>query len=53
MSKPTKTVYLVGHKDSQKKKDYLAITPHLEEADRLRVTIPGATFVKAVTYENR
>jgi hypothetical protein len=52
MSK-TETVWLVGHKDSVKKKDYLAVCKDMSEAMRLRDEMPEATFVKEVTFESR
>lgn len=46
-------VFLVGHKDSARKKDYLAIAKERTEAERLLTALPGATFIKEVTYESR
>jgi len=46
-------VFLVGHKDSAKKKDYLAIAKERKEAERLLAYLPGASFIKEVAYESR
>ena len=52
MSKP-ETVYLVGHKDSAKKKDYLAACNRRSEAERILAETPEATFIKEVSIESR
>ena len=52
-SKKEETVYLVGHKDSVKKKDFLAVSNSRKEAERLMGVLEGATFIKEVSYESR
>ena len=47
------TVYLVGHKDSVKKKDYLAACNYRAEAERIMGEMPEATFIKEVSLESR
>jgi hypothetical protein len=53
MMSKTETVWLVGHKDSVKKKDYMAVCADEDEAKVLLAHMPGATFIKEVTFETR
>lgn len=45
------TLYLVGHKKSEKYNSWLAMTNNAEEADKLLHELPKAAVVKEVTVE--
>ena len=53
MRKTTETVWLVGHKDSVKRKDYLAVCRDQNEAIHVMTEMEEATFIKEVTFESR
>ena len=48
MDSKKKSVWLVGHKDSVKRKDWLAVCVSREEADRILAEMPEASQIKEV-----